>query len=139
MFCSKCGAKLADDANFCPSCGAALNVVKNETSYAQETYSQHAPSSEGQPAVNTVKTEVPACPDNHLVKSILFTILLCWPFGIPAIVNSTKVNTAYMNKEYDKAQFHSNEANKWCNVAMWVGIGFWILYALYMIVLVAAL
>ena len=31
MFCKKCGYKNADDANFCVSCGEALDQVENKT------------------------------------------------------------------------------------------------------------
>lgn len=134
MFCQKCGAKLDDNAFFCPSCGARVAVENKEISTTSfESNTQYAPSGNA-PKINEQK---PACPDNHLVKSILFTVLLCWPFGIPAIVNAAKVNTAYMNGEYEKAQTFSNEANKWCNVAMWVGIGFWALYLLYIVLFVS--
>ena len=62
------------------------------------------------------KTPMPPCPETHLAKAIVFTALMCFPFGIPAIVNAAGVHTAYApqaitNLPWKKARKRRNGAN----------------------------
>ena len=80
--------------------------------------------------------DVPACPPNYLAWSIVITILCCWPFGIPAIVNAAKVNSYYVRGQIDEAYAASASAKKWCIVSAIVGVVFWVLYAIYVVVVI---
>ena len=51
-------------------------------------------------------------PSNHLVWSILVTLLCCWPFGIPAIVNSAKVDKLWFAGYHDDARRAAANAKK---------------------------
>lgn len=62
------------------------------------------------------------CPDNYLVWSILVTLLCCWPFGIPAIVNSSKVEKLWMQGDKIGAMEKSESAKKWCWISFGCGI-----------------
>ena len=70
--------------------------------------------------METMNTQTPARPDNNLVKSII-AILLCWPFGIPAIINSQKVNSLYDSGNYAAAEEASKQASKWSKIGIIVG------------------
>lgn len=67
-------------------------------------------------------------PNNYLAWSIVVTLLCCWPFGIPAIVNSAKVNGLYDRGEYNQAQEASNKAKKWIKWTVIAAAIFWVLY-----------
>jgi hypothetical protein len=70
--------------------------------------------------METMNTQTPARPDNNLVKAII-SILLCWPFGIPAIINSQKVNSLYDSGNYAAAEEASKKASKWSKIGIIVG------------------
>lgn len=69
-------------------------------------------------------------PKTWLVESILATIFCCLPFGIVGIVNATKVDTLYLNGNYEEAVLRSNNARKWTLWALFSAIAFWFLYLL---------
>lgn len=68
------------------------------------------------------------CPDNYLAWSIITTLMCCWPFGIPAIVNATQVDKLWAQGDKIGALEKSKNAKKWCWVSFGCAIGFWILY-----------
>ena len=69
-----------------------------------------------------------SCPDNYLAWSIVTTLLCCWPFGIPAIVNAVKVENLWIMGDKAGALERSKAAKKWCWVSFGCALGFWILY-----------
>jgi hypothetical protein len=58
-------------------------------------------------------------PPNHLVWSILTTLLCCLPFGIVAIVYSSKVEPRFLGGDIAGAQQASAKAKLWC----WISFG----------------
>ena len=69
-------------------------------------------------------------PKTWLVESILATLFCCLPFGIIGIINATKVDTLYLNGNYEEAVLRSNNARKWTLWALFSAIVFWFLYLL---------
>ncbi len=65
--------------------------------------------------------QAPVRPENNLGKAIT-AMVLCWPFGVPALVNATRVNVLYDSGKYAEAQNASNQAAKWGKIGMIVGI-----------------
>jgi hypothetical protein len=59
---------------------------------------------------------------NYLVQSILVTICCCIPFGIVAIVYAAQVNSKAAMGDYEGARTSSNNAKKWCWIALITGI-----------------
>ena len=70
------------------------------------------------------------CPDNYLAWSIITTLLCCWPFGIPAIVNAAKVENLWAQGDREGARERSKSAKTWCWVSFGCAIGFWVLYVI---------
>lgn len=68
-------------------------------------------------------------PEPHLVKAI-FAIILCWPFGIPAMINACRVR-GLANTDTDAAFEASHSANKWGNIGIIVGIIINVLYVIF--------
>lgn len=83
--------------------------------------------SEIPPEPPIVKKEMPK---TWLVESILATLFCCLPFGIAGIVNATKVDTLYLNGNYEESLQRSNNAKKWTLWALFSAIVFWLLYLL---------
>lgn len=77
-------------------------------------------------------TQMP--PKNYLVWAILTTICCCLPFGIVAIVKSTKVNTLFAAGQYDLAVRQAEDAKKWCIIAAVTGIVVNIIYGIFMVI-----
>lgn len=78
----------------------------------------------------------PPKPESHMAMAIIST-LLCWPFGIVAIVNAAKVETLYYDKDYDGAIAVSENASTWAKRGFYTFaflMVFWII-----IVIIAAL
>ena len=76
------------------------------------------------------------CPDNYLVWAILSTVLCCWPFGIPAIVNATKVEKLWNLGNKTEAKQRSEKAKKWSLVSLGCAVGFVVLYVLFFIIMI---
>ena len=84
------------------------------------------------PELNELVSEIPpeppttkrVMPKTWLVESILATLLCCLPFGIAGIVNATKVDTLYINGDYEQAVIRSNNARKWTLWAFFSAIAF---------------
>ena len=52
-------------------------------------------------------------PNNYLVHSILATLFCCWPLGVVAIIQASKVNTLYAEGDFEGAQKASKSAKTW--------------------------
>lgn len=67
-------------------------------------------------------------PDNYLAWAIIATLLCCWPFGIPAIVNAAKVDKLWMCGRQNEAIIAANNAKKWTTISAVSAIVFWVFY-----------
>lgn len=92
----------------CPECGKEISGTAPSCTYCGK--------------------QINICPPTHLAKAIIVTILCCWPFGIPAIVNASEVSTAFISGQYERAEEKSRKANKWANITIWVVVAFWSIY-----------
>ncbi len=81
-----------------------------------------------------INTPKPPRPENYLAWAIV-SACICWPFGIPAIVNAAKVNTAYNDGDYAEAEKNSLAAKKWAKIGTIVGAVCWGLYILFFIIM----
>lgn len=75
----------------------------------------------------------PAVVPTHMTKAVLSTLFCCVPLGIVAIVNAAQVNNKLAAGDYGGAQESANNANKWGNIAIGLGLVFGIIYALVML------
>ena len=114
--CPECNAQISDAAQACPHCGAP--VQKPSVANPQ----------------STIKTNSNECPESHLAKAIIITILCCWPLGIPAIVYAAGVNNAFLNGCYNLALERSRKADKWCTYSLIAGIALWVIYIIFIII-----
>lgn len=73
-------------------------------------------------------------PTTYLWQSIAATLLCCLPFGIAGIVYANKVSDLYIMGRLEEAQNASNKAKTWTIVSFCVGLGFWLLYLLIIII-----
>ena len=60
-------------------------------------------------------------PNNYLGKAIA-ALILCWPFGIPAIINAAKVNSLWDQGKQNEAMEASQKAAKFAKIAIILGI-----------------
>jgi predicted secreted protein len=75
--------------------------------------------------------QFPVKPNNYLVWSILVTLFCCLPFGIAAIVSSSKVDSLWASGQYQASAAAAASAKKW---VMWSVISAVIIAVLYGIV-----
>lgn len=61
-------------------------------------------------------------PDTNLVLAIFSTVCCCLPLGIVAIIKACSVNTLYAAGNYPGALKASEEAKKWSNIGIILGI-----------------
>lgn len=61
-------------------------------------------------------------PNNYLVWSILSTVLCCLPFGIAAIVYSTKVDSLWSSGDRAGSEDASKKAKMWMLIAVGCGV-----------------
>lgn len=112
MYCKECGNPLSDLASVCPNCGAPVNSV---------------------PTDNSQKI----CPETHLTRAIILTILCCLPLGIPAIVYAAGVENAFYSGNYNLAVEKSKKAEKLCDITLIFGIIYLVIYFIVVAVLSA--
>ena len=86
---------------------------------------------------NPYGPQMPQKPDNYLVWAILSTLLCCLPFGIVAIVKSSKVATLWYAGNHAEAIQASNDAKKWSIISAVVGLVGGLLYVIFYVILVA--
>ena len=86
---------------------------------------------------NPYGPQIPQKPDNYLVWAILSTLLCCLPFGIVAIVKSSKVDTLWYAGNHAEAIQASNDAKKWSIISAVVGLVGGLLYVIFYVILVA--
>lgn len=72
-------------------------------------------------------------PDSYLVWSILVTLFCCLPFGIAAIISSTKVDSLYNSGQYAQAAAASASAKKW---NIWGAVSAVVILVLYVVFVV---
>ena len=79
----------------------------------------------------------PRKPNPHLALAILGT-LLCFPFGLVAIINAAKVDTLYYDKDYDGAEEVSRKGEKWAKLAIGLGAGVFFLFFIFVFIIAIA-
>jgi interferon-induced transmembrane protein len=79
----------------------------------------------------------PPAIDNNMTMSIV-SIFLFWPLAIPAIINASKVNPALQIGDYATAQQAQTDSKKWSRLALIVGIIWYVLICVCVVILLAA-
>ena len=75
---------------------------------------------------------------NYLVQSILVTLFCCIPLGIVAIINAAQVNNKITAGDMAGAMEASRKAKMWCWWSLGLSIGFWVIYAVFMMFIAVA-
>lgn len=104
--------------------------MEDQTPQDQKPFGQQAPFGQAPFGNNPI-----SAPKNWLVESILVTLFCCLPFGIVGIVNAANVNSKYAMGDFAGAQAASAAAGKWTKIGFFVGIGVYVLYILFFVVL----
>jgi hypothetical protein len=86
-----------------------------------------------------IPTPPTSMPTTYLWQSVVVTILCCWPFGIPAIVNASKVQKLWSAGDYAGAQGASKKASNWSLTSLLLGIVLFIITIIYYVVVAAAM
>lgn len=116
-FCPNCGTQLDDSAVFCPNCGHRCKL--DESAASPSPGAQQTTSTTQQPTLSAQQTASRGqCPDSYLLFAILTTLFCCLPFGIVAIVKAASVSSKYQSGDYEGAVQASNDAKKWCKIAV---------------------
>lgn len=84
----------------------------------------------GGTVVGAQQPSIQSKPDNFLVWSILATIFCCLPFGIVAIVKSSKVDKLWYVGDYEGAWDEARSARTWFWWSFALGLVFEITYLL---------
>lgn len=139
MVCRQCGQNIPDDSEFCPNCGAATGVRRQEPAppppygapgqqpgYQQPGYQGPGYQQPGAWGAASGAVEVP----NYLVQSILVTVLCCLPTGIAAIVYAAQANSKKTAGDYAGAIEAANKAKTWCWISLGVGAVVTVIYVL---------
>lgn len=68
------------------------------------------------------------CPPTYVVWAVLVTIFCCWILGIPAIINATGVQSAFLRGDYELAKRRSKNALMFTIIGAVAGFLFLLLY-----------
>lgn len=74
-------------------------------------------------------------PKTWLIESILVTLFCCLPFGIVALIYSSRVESRFFAGRIAEAQEASRSARTWVLVSLFTAIGSFFIYLLFMIVM----
>jgi hypothetical protein len=74
-------------------------------------------------------------PKTWLVESILVTLFCCLPFGIAGIIFASRVESKFYAGDPAGAIEASKEAGRWTKIGFWIGLAFFILWIIYIIVI----
>lgn len=120
--CPACGESILPAAKKCKHCG---EWVQPQAAPAAPPTSGAgiAPPPSVQPAPQ-VQTHV----ENRMAQSIVVTLLCCLPFGIAAIVQSSKVNELVARGDISGAMAAAKQAESYNNIGMGISAVFWLLY-----------
>lgn len=66
----------------------------------------------------------------YLIPAILSTILLCPPFGIPAIIYSVHAEDLKAKDRWEEARLPSRLARRWTLIAIGAGLAGWVYFGL---------
>ncbi len=134
MYCSHCGAQIAADARFCPSCGREVPGRAAEQLQPPPDVQYTAPEFEQPPYSAPGYTEpgmrLGAQIPNYLVHAIVVTICCCWPAGIVSIVYAARVNGAIGRGDLVEARRLSDNARTWAWVSFGLGLAGVVVYFL---------
>ena len=100
MFCPKCGTQNDDNAFKCVKCTSLLQTAAG--------------------------TKI----DNHLVLSILVTVLCCLPFGLVGVVYAAQVNGKAAAGDIGGAQESARKARLWSYLGLGIGLFVYAGYAI---------
>jgi hypothetical protein len=75
-------------------------------------------------------------PSNFMGQAVL-AIFCCWPFAIPALINSSQVQSKWMMGDQAGAHAASREAKKWANIAIWLGVAWLVIVILFYVLAIA--
>jgi len=100
MICKHCGADVPGGTTYCTNCGQPMEASAGE----------------------------PVKMGGYLAWSIITTALCFWPFGIPAIVNATRINKCNQQGDFEGARQAAKKSKTWSIVSGCVGIVVWIIY-----------
>ncbi len=78
----------------------------------------------------------PQKPDNYLVWAILVTLFCCLPFGVAAIVYSSRVDSEWNAGRYEAAKAAAASAKKWSLIGAGIGAALVLFYVIFIIVCV---
>jgi len=86
-----------------------------------------------QPPEGTPGFQKPPLPKSYLTEAILATLFCCWPLGIPAIVNASKVESRYNAGDYEGAEEASRQAKNYMQYSFFAGLAIGVIYLLLLI------
>ena len=81
--------------------------------------------------INTPNDKKGIPPKTWLVESILVTLFCCLPFGIVAIVNSSKVESHFYAGNIEASERASKNAKIWVMWSFFPALAFWLLYFIF--------
>ena len=105
-------------SEFCTESLSRGNSRKVHFMSDQTPFNPYSQPASGQMGTGGSRPNIP----NHLVKAIISTLCCCLPFGIVAIVFAAQVNGKLDAGDYAGAQKASQEANKWGNISIGIGV-----------------
>ena len=73
-------------------------------------------------------------PESYMGFSIIVTVLFCFPCGLVALLNASKVDTLWYEGRKGEALVKSDAAKRWSCFGLILSVTVWIVFMIYMIV-----
>jgi hypothetical protein len=83
--------------------------------------------------LGSANTEMTDPPKSYLTEAILVTLFCCWPLGIPAIVNASKVEGKFAKGDVEGAEEASRKAKEYMQYSFWAGLVIVVLYFFFIV------
>lgn len=125
--CPKCSLSIHDSYATCPNCGADTSQATPDAEQTVATTGQE-PAGADDPWAPPRATPVDTAssqgepPKKYTVQGILLLLFCCWPFAIPVLVYSSKVDKLWYQGLSADARDASDKARKWMFASFFTGI-----------------
>ncbi len=124
-YCEKCSSILNDEDSVCGNCGTKIPGAQSSSGGDAGAQSSSNPfgasPGSGPSAGPNAGAGGQATPPKYMVPGILSILFCCWPFAIPCLVYTSKIDGLMAQGKVDEAWEASKKSKNWLIASIVIG------------------